>query len=142
MDFGRDDRVLKVIRVAVALATEIEPGLRVLMYEEWRKRANETQSLVLESDALPGIPDLRTQRISRGAETEQVHHHHFVVVVPAIRQEAAFGQPAVREQGCVLGKPGPLDAIADAVRKQGNIGVAEMSSAGKNAAEQDGGVDR
>src|SRR5215472_2911759 len=85
MDFGGNDRVLEVIRVAVALATEIEPGLRVLMYEQRRERANETNSLVVEDYPLPGIPNLRAQRIGGGAETEQVHHHHLVVIVPAIR---------------------------------------------------------
>ena len=40
MDFGGDDRVLEIVGEFVALAAEVEPGLRVLMNEQRRERTN------------------------------------------------------------------------------------------------------
>ena len=47
----------------------------------------------------------------------------------------------MRQKRCVFRKPRPLDAVGDAVGEQGYVGVAEMSAAGENAAEENGSVD-
>src|SRR5260370_38500868 len=64
----------------------------------------------------------------RRSQTQQVHHHHFTIVIPAIRKKASLRSPAVWQQRCVFGKPGPIDAVVDAVREVGDFGMLEKCS--------------
>src|SRR5256885_14380375 len=98
------------------------------MHKQWRKRSDIAHALVVKWNPLPRIPRLRPQWISRRTHPQQVHHHHLVVIVPAIRQEPDLRQPAMRKERSILRKPRPLHTVADRVRQQSYIGVAEMST--------------
>ena len=61
MDLRGNDRVLKVIRILIALVAEIEPSLRVLVDEERRKRSNVAKAVKFEGNAFPSIPSIGLQ---------------------------------------------------------------------------------
>ena len=53
MSIGGNNGVLEVVRIAIAQAAKIKPGLRVLVNEQRRERSNVAQTVVFESNALP-----------------------------------------------------------------------------------------
>src|SRR5207302_1002297 len=112
-----------IIGVAVALAAEIKPGLRILMDEQWRERTDVADAVIFKRRTFPSIPGLWFQGMHWRSQPQQIHHHHFAVVVPAIGQEAALRGPAVWQQRRILGEPGPIDATVNAVSEVGDFGM-------------------
>ena len=91
MNIRGNNRILKIIRVVVALAPKIEPGLGILVDEQRREGADVSDSIVFEELCASRRPTLRRQGMMSGPQPEQIHHHHFAVIVPAILQEPVSG---------------------------------------------------
>src|SRR5215470_15166166 len=96
-----DSRVFKIIdsrRLALAPSPKIHPGMRVLVNEERRGRAQILVLAVSDPVALPCVPRLWRDRMRRRADGHQVKHRALAVIMPAVFDEPGFGPPAVREQ--------------------------------------------
>src|SRR5215469_757128 len=96
-----DSRVFKIIdsrRLALAPSPKIHPGVRVLVNEERRGRAQILVLAVSDPVALPPVPRLRRDRMRRRADGQQVKQRDLAVIAPPMCDETAFGPPAMREQ--------------------------------------------
>ncbi len=76
MDVGGDDGILKIIGVAVALAAEIKPGLRVLMHEQRRERADVADAIIFENGPLPGVPGFGRS----GCEADPMPSRYIIII--------------------------------------------------------------
>src|SRR5271157_1578047 len=82
------DRILEIVGVGIALAAEIEPGLRVLMREQRVIPRNVFDSLEPYGGACPRLPRFGGDEMRRRSQRQQVDHHELAVVAPAAVQEA------------------------------------------------------
>ena len=87
------------------------------------------------------------QRVGGRAEREHVEQERLVVALPAERDEAALGLPAVRQRLALVLRPGPVGAAIKRVGKGADLALAgrvglEVGGGGQHAGQQEGAVHR
>src|SRR5262245_65785007 len=93
-----DHGVFEIIdsrRLALAPPPKIHPGVRVLVNEERRGRAQIFVLAVSDPVSLPRVPRLRRDRMRRGADGQQIKQRDLAVIAPPVWDETAFGTPAM-----------------------------------------------
>ena len=141
------DGVLKVVDVVAAIFATVaivDPGVRVLMYEERHTDGREVAvAFVTVAIAPQGVPRSRGNRMRRRSDREDVQNRVFTVRVPAWLQEARLGFPAVRKkQWMSVEHPAEVDAFVDVGSEPNDLGVRREALANsQNACEQQRGID-
>src|SRR5262245_13098562 len=141
-----DHGVFEIIdsrRLAFMPSPKIHPGMRVLVNEERRWRAQILVLAVSDPVALPRVPRLRRDRMRRRADGQQIMQRDLGVIIPPVLDETAFGPPAMRKQARIaVEHPLKIDPVINLRRQPDDLlVVAKVSSRRQHAAEQPGRVD-
>ncbi len=104
--------------VLVLDIAEIDPDMAVLVAEQRAERQvflALVHAPVVVVGAGPTGPCVRIDPMRRRAQGEDVQHHRLVVAHPVVVDEAAFGEPAHRDQRRALLQPAPVHALVQRV---------------------------
>src|ERR1035441_3983668 len=110
--------------------------MRVLMNKQRSERSDVTKSFILKNNSLPTAQGFDRQGMARRSQAEKIHHHQLTVAIPAVRQEADFGSPSVRQQRGIFREPCPFDAIENIASQASDFGMPEMRATRQNTAKE------
>src|SRR5208283_3667625 len=114
----RQPGVPEVIGIFIALISEVEPGMRILMHEQRCTRIDKRLAFLFNSRTLPGVPGRGGNRMTVGADGQQIHREQLAITIPTVRQESALRRPALTKRRTAIPHPGPIDPLENFVSKE------------------------
>ena len=141
MRLRRQDGVLEVVGMTIPSATEIKPGMGILVNKERILRTDEANAVILKHRALPGVPASGRNRMRRGSDGQEVGQHQLAVVIPIGVEKTGLRLPAQAEDVVTVQHPPPIHSLIDLASELSNFWMRKMLTASHHPTQQQSRVD-